>query len=198
MIAATLLFASNARTQTVGASMVEIRGVASFASATTMPMITIHGKSTAVAGRARIHHLGDDLVVEELEAVLPVRTLSTGMGLRDEHMRKYVFTTPDGELPDVRFAADRALCATTTSTKRTCQLSGDLMIRGMSRPFTMTLEVKGEGAALRAAGDGIAKLSDYGIPAPTQLGVTTMDEVKLHLDFVVKRVEEQVAQRADR
>jgi polyisoprenoid-binding protein YceI len=189
-------FSSMAETR--DASIVEIRGSATFQSATTVPMITIHGKSNALVGRARIRQNGDNLVVEQLEAVVPIRTLSTGMSLRDEHMRKNVFTTPDGALPDVRFNADRMVCAGAVGITRTCQLSGELIIRGTARPFGMALDVKSAGAEFRAAGDGVAKLSDYGIPAPSQLGVTTLDDVKLHVDFVAKRVEEQLARHTDR
>jgi polyisoprenoid-binding protein YceI len=193
-----MLVSSSAVAQTRDASSVEIRGTATFHSATSVPMVSIHGKSNALAGRARIRHEGNSLVVEQLEAVVPVRTLSTGMGLRDEHMRKHVFTTPDGTLPDMRFVADRVVCAGPGGATRTCQLSGELTIRDTSRPFEMSLDVKSAGAEFRATGDGIAKLSTYGIPAPSQLGVTTMDDVKLHVDFVVKRVEERLAQRIER
>lgn len=179
-------------------AMVEISGTATFDSSTTVPVISIHGKSTALEGRARIRQDGHSLIVEQLEAVVPIRTLSTGMGLRDEHMRKHVFTAPDGSLPDVRFVADRVVCVGPAGAKRTCQLSGDLTIRNTSRPFAIALDVRSDGSAFRAVGDGIAKLSTYGIAAPSQLGVTTHDDVKLHLDFVVKRVEERIAQRTDR
>jgi polyisoprenoid-binding protein YceI len=193
-----MLVSSSAVAQTRDASSVEIRGTATFQSATSVPMVSIHGKSNALAGRARIRHEGNSLVVEQLEAVVPVRTLSTGMGLRDQHMRKHVFTTPDGTLPDMRFVADRVVCAGPGGATRTCQLSGELTIRDTARPFEMALDVKSAGAEFRATGDGIAKLSTYGIPAPSQLGVTTMDDVKLHVDFVVKRVEERLAQRIER
>ena len=32
-------------------------------------------------------------------------------------------------------------------------------------------------------GDGVVKLSTYGSTPPSQLGVTTMGDVKLHVDF---------------
>lgn len=199
IVATGLLLASAPVTAQVReASMVEIRGSATFNSTTSVPAISIHGKSTALEGRARIRHEGDSLVVEQLEAVVPIRTLSTGMSLRDEHMRKQVFTTPDGALHDVRFVADRVVCAGASGTNRTCQLSGQLTIRGIARPFEIALAVKSDGAEFRAVGDGMTKLSTYGIAAPSQLGVTTMDDVKLHVDFVVKRVEERLAQRTDR
>jgi polyisoprenoid-binding protein YceI len=98
----------------------------------------------------------------------------------------------------MRFEADRVVCAGAAGSKRTCQLAGELSIRGTARPFSIALDVKSEGAEFRAVGDGVAKLSAYGIPAPSQLGVTTMDDVKLHVDFVVKRVEKRVAQRIER
>ena len=65
-------------------------------------------------------------------------------------------------------------------------VSGQLTIRGTERPFAITLNVKKVGNAYRAAGDGIVKLSTYGIARPSQLGVTTSDEVKLHLEFTAK------------
>jgi polyisoprenoid-binding protein YceI len=175
---------------------VEIRGgTATFDVGTNLPAISIHGKSTALAGSARIRETTDGLVIEELQAVLPVRTLNTGLGLRDEHMRKYVFTTSDGQVSDVRFTAERVVCQG-TSDPRSCQISGTLSIRDTARPFTMTLKIDDKGDAFRAAGDGVVKLSAYGIQPPSQLGVTTMDDVKLHVDFLVKPSAERTARSA--
>jgi polyisoprenoid-binding protein YceI len=157
---------------------------------------TSNGKSTALEGRARIRQSADGLLVEQLEAALPVRTLNTGLGLRDEHMRKYVFATPDGLMPDMRFAAERAICSGFGAAKM-CQLLGDMIIRGTSRPFAMTLKVNGQGNAFRVSGDGVVKLSTYGIPLPSQLGVTAMDDVKFHVNFVVQRVEAPIARRTN-
>jgi polyisoprenoid-binding protein YceI len=169
--------------------VVEIRGgTATFEVSTNVPALNVHGKSTALAGRARIQQTADGLVIEQLNAAIPVRTLNTGMSLRDDHMRKRVFETAGGELPDLRFSAERVVCSGSGDLK-TCQLSGTLMIRDTSRPFTMKLKVDDQGGSFKAAGDGIVKLSAYGIPAPSQLGVTTADDVKLHVDFVVKPVD---------
>jgi polyisoprenoid-binding protein YceI len=185
--------ATSALAQGNEASRVEIHGgTATFDADTNVAVISIHGKSTALEGHARIRQSADGLVIEQLEAALPVRTLNTGMGLRDEHMRKYVFTTPDGLLPDMRFVAERAVCAGSGAAK-SCQLSGDMIIRDTPRPFAITLKVSDQGSSFRVTGDGIVKLSTYGIPLPTQLGVTTVDDVKFHVDFVVQRVEARIA-----
>ncbi len=176
------------------APVVEIReGTAHFDATTNVAAINVHGKSTALRGRARIRETADDLVIEELEAAVPVKTLDTAMGLRDAHMRKLVFATPDGALPDVRFAAERASCLGSGAV-RTCEVLGDLTIRDVSRPFTIVLKVKHDDRSFRVAGTGIVKLSTYGIERPSQLGITTMDDVTLRLEFVVTRADERIAQ----
>ena len=52
----------------------------------------------------------------------------------------------------------------------------------------MALLVSRDGTGFRAAGDGIVKLSTYGIEPPAQFGVRTRDDVKLHLDFTARPV----------
>jgi polyisoprenoid-binding protein YceI len=166
---------------------VEVRGgTASFDVDTNLPALSVHGKSTSLEARGRVRQSSDGPVLEQIEAVVPVKTLATGMGLRDEHMRKYIFTTSDGQTPDVRFVAGKATCAKGTGSQRICQLAGDLTIRGTARPFAMALKVTEDGGSFHASGDGIVKLSAYGIPQPSQLGVHTSDEVKLKLDFTAR------------
>ena len=42
----------------------------------------------------------------------------------------------------------------------------------------------------------MVKLSAYGIERPSQLGVTTTDDVKLHLEFTAKATTSQMVARA--
>jgi polyisoprenoid-binding protein YceI len=167
---------------------VEVRGgTASFDVTTSVPALNVHGKSNALEGRVKIRRGSDGPLLEKIEATLPVKTLATGLSLRDEHMRKYVFTTSDGQVPDVRFVADKAACSKVSANQSTCQLAGDLVIRGTARPFAIALKVtEDSGGTFHAAGDSIVKLSTYGIERPSQLGVSTADEVKLKLDFTAR------------
>ena len=178
---------------------VEIHGgTAIFDVGTNVSAISVHGKSTALEGHARVRQTNDGLTIEHVDAAMPIASLGTGMGLRDAHMRKYVFATADGQLPDVRFDASHADCARVSAGGRdmTCQMSGTLTIRGTARPFAMTLRVSesgGSGAGagagggvFRASGDADIKLSAWQIDAPSQLGVQTSDDVKLHLEFTTR------------
>ena len=177
------------------ATTVEVRGgTAAFDAATNISAIGIHGKSAALAGHATVRDGRGGFTIQQLEAIVPVKTLNTGMGMRDEHMRKRVFTTADGKLPDLHFTSRTSTCSGSDKQK-TCVVKGDLAMRGTAKPFTITLKVTRESASYRAIGDGIVKLSTYGIPAPSQLGVTVVDDVKLHLDFVARTTVGTLAQR---
>ena len=178
-----------------GQTAVEVRGgTAAFDAATNVSAIGIHGKSAALEGRATVRDDANGLQIQQLEASVPVKTLNTGMGLRDEHMRKHVFTTADGQLPDLRFSAQTSTCSG-SDKQATCELKGELAMRGTAKPFTITLKVTRESGSFRAIGDGVVKLSTYGIPAPSQLGVTVVDDVKLHLDFVARTAVGTLTQR---
>ena len=184
-----LALAGQAGAQSAGdANAVEIRGgTAAFAVDTNISAISVHGKSNALTARLRLRPAPDGAVLEGIEAAVPVKSLGTGMGLRDEHMRKRIFTTPDGELPDLRFTSDKAVCSKAGGKQSTCELSGNLAIRGTARPFTVVMKVTEEGDTLRAVGDGTVTLSTYGIERPSQLGVTTADDVKLRFDLTGKQ-----------
>ena len=184
-----LALAGQLNAQSAGdANAVEVRGgTATFVVDTNVSAISVHGKSTAINASLRIRQAHDGAVLEGIDAAVPVKSLGTGMALRDEHMRKYIFTTEDGQLPDLRFSADRAVCSRGSARHSTCELSGNLAIRGTARPFTIVLQVSEDGDTFRAVGDGMVTLSAYGIERPSQLGVKTADEVKLRFDLTAKQ-----------
>jgi polyisoprenoid-binding protein YceI len=175
-------------------AVVEVQGgTATFDAGTNIAAINVHGKSTNLLGRAQIRQTGGAITIERIEATVRVQTLTTGLGLRDEHMRKYVFTTDDGQVPDLTFVGDKADCPPRGGGEPTCNVSGQLAIRGTKRPFAIALKVSRTGDTYRAAGDGTMKLSAYGIARPSQFGVTTPDDVKLHLEFTAMPSARQVA-----
>ncbi len=160
-------------------------GAASFVVNTTVPGISVKGKSTALEARAVVQRGPDGLRLEKMEASMPVKSILTGMAVRDEHMRRYIFTTADGKTPDLHFEGAEAACAAQAgrSSEFSCQVSGALSIRGVARPFSIALKIRAEGTVYRAAGESTVKLSDYGIEQPSQFGVKTADEIQLHIEF---------------
>ena len=167
----------------VASSLAVQGGTASFVVNTTVPGISVKGKSTALEAHATLERVPEGLKLENIHASLPVRSFATGMSLRDEHMRRYIFTTAQGTTPDLRFDGVDSTCAADHGSDVSCKVSGELSIRGVARPFTITLKLKTENAAYHASGDALVKLSDYGIEQPSQFGVKTANDVQLHLEL---------------
>ena len=192
---ALICFATQLRANTADSALIGVnQGTISFEVATNVPALRVHGKSSALTARARVDSGADGFVLEQIEAAVPVRSLETGLALRDDHMRKYIFTTAEGEIPDVRFSSERVECPRSGSARRaTCSVTGALAIRGASRPFVMMLTITEENGSIRASGHGVVKLSTYGIDQPSQLGVRTTDEVKLKLELTARRSSPQGA-----
>ncbi|MDQ6700264.1 MAG: hypothetical protein M3Z36_08765 [Acidobacteriota bacterium] len=86
-------------------------GTAAFEVATNMPGIEVKGKSGALSARVEISKDRNGLRLEQIDALVPVKSLATGMKVRDEHMRIYIFKTTDGQEPDLHFSAQNASCA---------------------------------------------------------------------------------------
>ena len=70
-------------------------GTVTFDVGTNISAVSVHGKSSNVRGLARLRKEGAQLILEDVAATLPVEALTTGMSLRDDHMKKYIFTTAD-------------------------------------------------------------------------------------------------------
>ena len=158
-------------------------GSVSFEVATNVFSTTVTGKSTALAGTTHVRDTGAELQLERIEASVAVASLRTGIRLRDEHMRKYIFETGDGQLPDVVFSARDVRCSQTSANAFSCPTSGTLAIRGTPRPIELDLKVLKNGAGFEVSGDALVTLSSYGIERPSQFGVRTDDTVKIHVEF---------------
>ena len=178
-----------------GATAAVQGGAASFVVNTTVPGVSVKGKSAALEARAVVQHQGESLRLENVEATVPVKSILTGMAIRDEHMRRYIFTASDGTTPDLHFAGADALCTPQSGHhgEFSCTVSGSLSIRGIARAFAIPLKLRAEGRAFRAGGDAIVKLSDYGIEQPSQFGVKTANEIHVRLDFTAKESPDTIA-----
>ncbi len=178
-------------------SLLEIEsGIATFQASTNMPGVEVKGKSGAMVAQVELSRDSTRLILQRVTASVPVKSLATGMKVRDEHMRRSIFTTPDGQEPDLQFKAETGTCTASGSGHEfTCPLAGNLTIRGVARPLNITLHVKEQGSAgsLHAAGDGMVKLSDYAIEPPSQFGAKPSNDVKFHLEFTGRQKSAQIA-----
>lgn len=173
-------------------------GVVSFDASTNVSAVTVHGKSSALRARLTVRQNDGQLEIIEVNATLPVEALSTGMSLRDGHMRKYIFTDGAGKAPELQFRAGQLSCPFEAGKEASCKVAGALSIRGIEKPVTIDLKIKADTArGYHASGGGIVRLSDYGIERPSQFGVKVEDAVKIHVDFQGREAVESSARIGD-
>lgn len=171
-------------------------GSVTFDVGTNISAVSVHGKSTGVRGSVRAKKDGAQLRLDEVTVSLAVDTLATGMSLRDEHMKKYIFTTSSNQMPELRFTGGNYACPMDSATgEASCSFPGNLSIRGIEKPLSIWLKVKSSGSSYRAVGDGVVKLSDYGIERPSQFGVKCAAEVKIHIEIQGKEIAVEFSSR---
>lgn len=178
-------------TSTAGDTNFQVNGgTVSFTADTNFSAVTVHGKSDRLMARFRIREEEGNLVIENLDAELDSSNLTTGMNIRDRHMRERIFTTSNGSVPPLRFHSDQVTCpAAGGGAQSACEFNGTFFLRGVGQPLKVALRIRPEGSGkrqYRVSGQGTIRLSEFGIEPPTQLGVTVKDDVNLRLDFLAK------------
>lgn len=126
--------------------------------------------------------LGDDLAGARAYGSVSVASLDTNQEKRDAHLRSPAFFDAE-QFPELTFESGeiRALDA------ETFVIGGQLTIHGVTRPITLTAEVKGTetdpAGARRLALEVAGELSrgDYGM---THLMVLVSNKVRLRLEIV--------------
>ncbi len=137
-------------------------------------------------GGLHIEGAGSELVTgekgEDLVLTVPLEKVTTGIGLRDTHMReKYLETAkyPTAELSvpraTLKFPADGASLEST--------LPGTLTLHGTSRPVTFTYKASRKGAAYDVQGSVRINMNDFGIATPSYLGITVQPPVAISVSF---------------
>ncbi len=107
-------------------------------------------------------------------------TLNTGLVGRDDAMREHLATGEHQEIV-FAFASMTADQVDATTGKSNGTVRGRMTIRGQTRDFAMPVRLSVDDAKrVHADGEAMLKLSDYGVPVPSQLGMIKMqDEVKV-------------------
>lgn len=173
---AMVLMAANQPVESQSASV-------KFQATTNVSAISIHGQSSDLRVQANVSHENGQLVLEALEARLDPKNLSTGMALRDNHMREKIFSNGTPTAPMLSFNSPRVLCPEPAKGQETtCNVSGTFTMRGIQKPFAIPMRIKSDGARYKVTGEGPIKISEYGIEPPCQLGVCVADAVKLRIE----------------
>jgi polyisoprenoid-binding protein YceI len=151
-----------------------------------MMITTVKGRFAEFAGTviADEEHLADSTV----EVTMQAASLDTRSEQRDAHLRSPDFLDVE-HYPEVTFRSTRI-----SGTKDEFQLTGDLTIRGVTRPITLDVTFEGEGkdpwGGTRASFSAKGKFDrrDFGLTWNVALetgGILVSNEVKINIEAQV-------------
>jgi polyisoprenoid-binding protein YceI len=140
---------------------------------------------------AKTSALSGELVVDPRKSgaidgtlAVDLRTLQTGIGLRDNHMREGYLEVQKGEgfqaatLKNIQLdGIDPALPVGKANFR------GTLTLHGQEREVTGTADIKRSGSDLRVSASFPVKVSDFAIASPSYLGVGVRNEVTVAVNF---------------
>lgn len=130
---------------------------------------------------------GDLTAVEDggnVVLTVSLANLTTGIGLRDQHMREKYLEVP--KFPATTLTVARsALTVPASGQKSAGDAPATLNLHGQSRPVTVHYESKADGTAVVTSGTFHINMNDFGITVPTYLGVTVKPGVDVTATFKV-------------
>ena len=139
-----------------------------FTAPVNLKALTVRGEAKALFGSVET---GDNGVLTALEARVPIESLSTGMKIRDQHMKERIFTAKDGAIPDLSFKSTQIQCAANV-----CEVQGTLSIAG--KPKAQAFQCK-TATALECTAQ--ISLAHFEIERPSHLGVKVEDVIEVQL-----------------
>jgi polyisoprenoid-binding protein YceI len=155
----------------------------------TCPM-TIGGsfdaKTTALSGSVTASTSGSSAL--DGSFAVDLRTLDTGIGLRNEHLRENYLEVNKGSGFDTATLAEIDLKGfSSDAPEGKGSFAGLLTLHGMTKTVTGAVDVRQVGAGLRVKASFPIHLSDYSIHKPRYLGIGVQDTVHVEVAFAVTR-----------
>ncbi|MGA7124629.1 MAG: YceI family protein [Polyangiaceae bacterium] len=122
---------------------------------------------------------GDAIVI-----TVPLTNLSTGIGLRDKHMKEKYLEVP--KFPAATLSVARsALKIPAGGDKVETDVPSTVTLHGQTKPVTVHYDAKRDGASIVSHGTFRINMNDFGITVPVYLGVTVKPDVDVSASFRV-------------
>ena len=144
------------------------------------------GRTRRIGGRATLAP-GDLSGVAGASAEVEAASLETGNGLRDRKMRRML---ESDRYPLILFRAARFTPGGSPregGKEFRGVLSGEITVRGVTKPISFDVAGAWEGARLRAMGSGEVRFTDFGMKPPRALGLLRVeDRIRLEFDILAR------------
>jgi polyisoprenoid-binding protein YceI len=143
-------------------------------------------KTTAISGSITVAANG--LPAFDGSLAVDLRTLDTGIGLRNEHLRDtYLEVTKQPGYDTATLSAIDLKGLKPVAPEGKGSFTGSLTLHGVTKTVAGTVEVRPTGEDLRVKASFPVNLLDYSIRRPRYLGVGVKDTVEVEVAFSVSR-----------
>jgi polyisoprenoid-binding protein YceI len=143
-------------------------------------------KTTAISGAVTAS--ATDARALDGSVAVDLRTLDTGIGLRNEHLRDNYLEVTKGPGFDMATLSDIDLKGLNPEVPEgKGSFTGVLKLHGVTNTVTGAVDVRQAGAALRVKASFPLNLTDYSIRQPRYLGVGVKDTITVEVAFAVTR-----------
>jgi polyisoprenoid-binding protein YceI len=175
------------RTSLVGAAVVLAVATASVVAAAKLKRTGAASTSFKVAGPAgltiegRTSELsaGDDGTTVTI--TVPLGNITTGIGLRDEHTKKALEVD---KYPTTSLAVARSdLKLPAAGAETSGDARGKMTLHGVTKDVTFNYAARNDGGTIGVKGSTRIKMTDFGITAPSYLGVSVKPDVDVTTSF---------------
>jgi polyisoprenoid-binding protein YceI len=143
------------------------------------PFGTVHGDFTGL--KATIQFNEKDLAASSIAAVIDPKTISTGIGLRNRHLRSEEQYLDTDKYPSISFRSKKIERTGTGFMAR-----GELTLKGVTKPVDIAFTFNATGDSGIFKGQFTIKRTDYNIGKP---GGSVGEVVTLTLEAPVKKTE---------
>jgi polyisoprenoid-binding protein YceI len=118
------------------------------------------------------------------EVAVDLKTLDTGIGLRNDHMRNAYLEVGKGQGFDTAVLSDIRLGdAAVESVQGRTRFTGTLLLHGTKKAIAGQADIRREAASARADATFPIVLADFGIAPPRYLGVGVKNEVQVKVSL---------------
>jgi polyisoprenoid-binding protein YceI len=114
---------------------------------------------------------------------VPLGNLTTGIGLRDKHMREKYLEVP--KYPSAVLTVPRSALKLAPSGKVEGDVQGTVQLHGQTKAVPVHYDATADGQGFAAHGKFRINMGDFGITVPTYLGVTVKPDVDVTASFHV-------------
>jgi len=117
-----------------------------------------------------------------LTVTIPLANLTTGISLRDKHMKDYLETA---KYPTATLTVARGALKIPAAGAVEADAPGTLSLHGQTKPVSVHYDSKWDGSVFATHGRVHLLMTDFGITVPSYLGVTVKPDVDVNANFKV-------------